>query len=328
MITYGILNGPLGLGALLFCVVVAGLPAFAIVALLGRPLIAQLRRLEARQTAYEDAPASHGAKTGTPTMGGIMFVVALVIALLFDHGPDSLALVALTLMCMGIGAIDDLAKIRGQRNRGLGALPKFGLTIFAAVAFLAIAGPQPSFLIGIGPVPVWVWYVLSVCVVVATTHAVNLTDGLDGLAGSSILPPLIVLICVAGLARAPLATPVFAAAIGGAVAGFLIYNRHPARVFMGDTGSLALGGALAGVTILTEAQLPLLIIGGVFVAEALSVIIQVASFKTTGKRVFRMSPLHHHFELEGWPEQKVTRRFWIASALLSLIGFSLMLRPT
>jgi phospho-N-acetylmuramoyl-pentapeptide-transferase len=327
MITYGIINGPLGLGALLFCALVGGLPAFAIVALLGGPLIAQLRRLEARQTAYEDAPASHGTKTGTPTMGGIVFAVALLIVLLFDHGRDALALVALTVMCMAIGAIDDVAKIQGRRNRGLGAVPKFGLTIFAAVAFLAIAGPQPSFLIGVGPVPVVVWYVLSVCVVVATTHAVNLTDGLDGLAGSTILPPLIVLICVAGIARAPLAIPVFAAAIGGAVAGFLIYNRHPARVFMGDTGSLALGGALAGVAILTEAQLPLLIIGGVFVAEALSVIIQVASFKTTGKRVFRMSPLHHHFELEGWPEQKVTKRFWIASAVLSLIGFSLMLRP-
>jgi phospho-N-acetylmuramoyl-pentapeptide-transferase len=327
MITYGILNGPLGLGALLFCALVAALPAFAIVALLGGPLIAQLRRLEARQTAYEDAPASHGRKSGTPTMGGIVFIVALLIALLFDHGRDAVALVALTLMCMAIGAIDDVAKIQGRRNRGLGAVPKFGLTICAAVAFLAIAGPQPSYLIGVGPVPVWVWYALSVCVVAATTHAVNLTDGLDGLAGSTILPPLVVLICVAGIARAPLSIPVFAAAIGGAVVGFLIFNRHPAKVFMGDTGSLALGGALAGVTILTEAQLPLLIIGGVFVAEALSVIIQVASFKATGKRVFRMSPLHHHFELEGWPEQKVTRRFWIASAVLSLIGFSLMLRP-
>jgi phospho-N-acetylmuramoyl-pentapeptide-transferase len=229
---------------------------------------------------------------------------------------------------MGIGAVDDIAKIAGQRNRGLRALPKFGLTAVAAVVFLVIAGPQTPAFFGVGLVPTWLWFALSVCVVLATTHAVNLTDGLDGLAAGTVVPPLVVIVCVAGLSRVEIGVPLFTAAIGGATLGFLLYNRYPARLFMGDTGSLALGGALAGSAILSGSQLLLLIIGGVFVAEALSVIAQVASFKMTGKRIFRMSPLHHHFELEGMPERMVTRRFVYASIALSLLGFSLMVRPT
>ncbi|HZW53638.1 MAG TPA: phospho-N-acetylmuramoyl-pentapeptide-transferase, partial [Candidatus Elarobacter sp.] len=196
---------------------------------------------------------------------------------------------------------------------------------------LAIAGVQSTTLLGIGPVPPLLWYALSVIVVLSTTHAVNLTDGLDGLASGTILPPLLVLTCAAAIGGSkPFAVspgiPLFAAATAGAVLGFLVYNRHPARVFMGDTGSLALGGALAGVAILTRTQLFLLLIGGVFAAETLSVIIQVASYKTTRRRVFRMSPLHHHFELGGWPETAVTSRFWLASLLLSLLGLALITR--
>jgi phospho-N-acetylmuramoyl-pentapeptide-transferase len=155
---------------------------------------------------------------------------------------------------------------------------------------------------------------------------VNLTDGLDGLAAGTIVPPLAVLVCVSAMVGAQLGVPLFACATIGAVLGFLVYNRHPAKLFMGDTGSLALGGALAGVAILSGAQLLLLLVGGVFVAETLSVIIQVASFKTTRRRVFRMSPLHHHFELGGWSETKVTARFWLASLILSLMGFALIAR--
>jgi len=163
-------------------------------------------------------------------------------------------------------------------------------------------------------------------VVLATTHAVNLTDGLDGLAGGTVLPPLLAFTCASQLAGAPVGIPLFAGATAGTVLGFLLYNRHPARLFMGDTGSLALGAALAGVAILSGTQLFLLLIGGVFVAESLSVIIQVASFKTTRRRVFRMSPLHHHFELGGWPETVVTTRFWIASLVLSVLGLALISR--
>jgi len=321
-----VLQWPFGLGVLLIAVLVAGVPAFVIAALMGHPLIDRLRRASAWQTAYEDAPKSHQVKTGTPTMGGLLFGIAPLVALLLAPSRTTLALAVLVYACMAIGAFDDLAKIRKGKNKGLRARSKFALTAVAAVAFLLVAGPHATVLLGVGAVPVWLWYVLSVCVVLATTHAVNLTDGLDGLAGGTVLPPLLVFACAAQFAGAPLGVPLFAAAAAGAVLGFLIYNRHPARLFMGDTGSLALGAALAGVAILTGTQLFLLLIGGVFVAETLSVIIQVASYKTTRRRVFRMSPLHHHFELGGWPETVVTTRFWIASLVLSVLGLALISR--
>jgi phospho-N-acetylmuramoyl-pentapeptide-transferase len=317
---------PYGLGVLLLSLLFTALPAFLVTVLVGKPVIDTLRSASARQTAYEDAPKSHQAKTGTPTMGGVLFGIAPLVALLAVFSRETLALAVLVFACMAIGAWDDLMSIRKQKNRGLRAIPKFALTGVAAIAFLLVAGPQQTSLLGIGPVPPWLWYGLSVCVVLATTHAVNLTDGLDGLASGTVIPPLVVLICAAGIAGAPFGIPLFAAATLGAVLGFLVYNRHPARVFMGDTGSLALGGALAGIAIVTRTQLFLLLIGGVFAAETLSVIIQVASYKTTRRRVFRMSPLHHHFELGGWPETVVTSRFWLASLLLSLLGFALITR--
>jgi len=317
---------PFGTGLLLLSLLIAGVPAFALAALLGRPLIDRLQRAAARQTAYEDAPKTHQAKTGTPTMGGLLFGIAPVVALLLVPSRSTLALAVLVYGCMAVGAIDDVAKIRKGKNAGLRALPKFALTGVAAIVFLAVAGPHQTVLLGIGAVPPWLWYSLSVCVVLATTHAVNLTDGLDGLASGTVLPPLLVFTCASQYAGAPIGVPLFAAATAGAVLGFLLYNRHPARVFMGDTGSLALGAALAGVAILTGTQLFLLVIGGVFAAETLSVIIQVASYKTTRRRVFRMSPLHHHFELGGWPETVVTTRFWIASLVLSVLGLALISR--
>jgi phospho-N-acetylmuramoyl-pentapeptide-transferase len=321
-----LLQWPFGLGVLLIALLVAGLPAFIIAAALGRPLIDRLQRASARQTAYEDAPKSHQVKTGTPTMGGVLFGIAPLVALLVAPSRTTLALAVLVYACMAIGAFDDLAKIRKGKNRGLRAREKFVLTGVAAIAFLLVAGPHATVFLGIGTVPSWLWYGLSICVVLATTHAVNLTDGLDGLAGGTVLPPLLVFACASQFAAAPLGVPLFAAATAGSVLGFLLYNRHPARLFMGDTGSLALGAALAGVAILTGTQLFLLLIGGVFAAETLSVIIQVASFKTTRRRVFRMSPLHHHFELAGWPETVVTTRFWIASLVLSVLGLALISR--
>jgi phospho-N-acetylmuramoyl-pentapeptide-transferase len=305
--------------------------AFVLTVLFGRPLIAKLRSLSAQQTAYEDAPKTHQSKTGTPTMGGVLFALAPLVAVLFAPYRETFALALLIYGCMAIGAIDDIAKVRGRKNRGLRALPKFALTAVVAVVFLWIAGPLPPVLLGVGAVPPWLWYVLSVLVVLSTTHAVNLTDGLDGLASGTAVPPLLVLAFAAYATvqhngDTGIAALAVASAMLGAVLGFLVYNRHPARVFMGDTGSLALGGALAGITILTGTQLLLVLIGGVFAAETLSVIIQVASFKTTRRRVFRMSPLHHHFELAGWPETKVTTRFWLASLVLSLLGFALIAR--
>jgi phospho-N-acetylmuramoyl-pentapeptide-transferase len=323
--------------------VLALLASFAIAALLGPELIRFLRKLAYQQHAYEDAPQTHQKKTGTPTMGGLLFLVGPLVALVIGAivhvaGAVDWALALLIAGCGAIGFIDDYSAIRNGRNRGLSARTKFLATLLVGVAFLQYvlhAQPGGVGLLFIGPVPLWLWYALSLAVILATTHAVNLTDGLDGLASGTIVPPLAVLAYAAyravhdpaGAFTAVNAVALlFAATMIGAVLGFFVWNRHPAKMFMGDTGSLALGGALAGIAILTGAQLLLLLIGGVFVAETLSVMIQVASYKTTKRRVFRMSPLHHHFELGGWPETKVTASFWAASLILSLIGVAIVVR--
>jgi phospho-N-acetylmuramoyl-pentapeptide-transferase len=302
--------------------------ALALSASLGAPLIAFLRRLSYRQQAYEDAPQTHQKKTGTPTMGGLLFLLAPLVAVALTRDAGALAYAGLIAGSAAIGFADDYLAIRRGRNRGLSARTKFLATALVGVAFLAFAGaqtPPANGLLFAGPVPYWLWYALSLGVILATTHAVNLTDGLDGLASGTIVPPLLVLAVVAVRQGNGDVACVVTATLG-AVLGFLLYNRHPAKLFMGDTGSLALGAALAGAAILTGTQLLLPLIGGVFVAETLSVIVQVTSYKTTRKRVFRMSPLHHHFELGGWPETAVTRRFWLASLVLGIIGFVIVVR--
>jgi phospho-N-acetylmuramoyl-pentapeptide-transferase len=294
---------------------------------LGRPLIALLRALSVEQTAYEDAPETHRQKTGTPTMGGLLFLLGPLAASAVAPSATTFSLAFLVAACAAVGALDDGMAIRLGRNRGLRARTKFLLTALAGALFLWMLLHEraaTSFTIfGLGATTPLLFAVLSVCAIVATTHAVNLTDGLDGLAGGTILPPLAVVAYVA-FAHAQRDVGIFEAATIGSVLAFLAFNLHPAKVFMGDTGSLALGAALAGGATATGMQLLLVLIGGVFAAEALSVIVQVTSYKMTKRRVFRMSPLHHHFELEGWPETKVTSRFWIASALCSLIGFTLL----
>jgi phospho-N-acetylmuramoyl-pentapeptide-transferase len=298
------------------------LAAFA----LGRPLIALLRAISAKQTAYEDAPQSHQVKTGTPTMGGLLFLLGPLAALIAAPSAMSVALFALVLACAAIGFADDMLGIRFGRNRGLRARTKLLLTALAAAGFVSlILETQPVLpaIFGIGQTSVVVFVLLSICAIVATTHSVNLADGLDGLAGGTIVPPLAVVAYVA-FARGQSDVGIFELATIGSVLAFLVYNLHPAKVFMGDTGSLALGAALAGGATATGLQLVLILIGGVFAAEAISVIIQVASYKMTKRRVFRMTPLHHHFELGGWPETKVTARFWIASVLCSLAGVALV----
>lgn len=328
-------SGALVLAPIVHDMLPAFLVSFALAAALGKPLIAFLKRLAYRQHAYEDAPETHQKKTGTPTMGGLLFLVAPLVALGFtgiDFSPSiGLWLAFLVVGAGAIGFIDDDAAIRRGRNRGLRARTKFLATALLGAAFLAgmlSVEPRGVNLIFIGYLPLWAWFLLSLAAILATMHAVNLTDGLDGLASGTIVPPLAVFAFLGvygaaetGHAMTSFAGSAFAVATIGAVCGFLIYNRHPAKVFMGDTGSLALGAALAGVAIVTGGQLLLLLVGGVFVVEALSVMIQVAAYKTTKRRVFRMSPLHHHFELGGWPETRVTASFWTASLVLSLIGF-------
>ncbi|MEO6836689.1 MAG: phospho-N-acetylmuramoyl-pentapeptide-transferase [Candidatus Tumulicola sp.] len=299
----------------------------------GALLLPMLRRLQLRQQAYEYAPQSHQSKSGTPTTGGLVFVLAAAAMLTATRAPLLLQLGLLVIACAAVGLLDDYLAIRQGRNRGLRARTKFLATALIAITFLrSIDGSFGYFprdvLFHAGTfsltAPHWLWLVLGILAITATIHAVNLTDGLDGLATGAILPPLVVLIPIAAQALVPAA--LIGASVGtGACVGFLFYNRHPAKMIMGDTGSLALGGLLSGVAILTGEMLLLVLIGAVFAAETLSVILQVAYFKATnGKRIFRMSPLHHHYELCGWPETKVTARFWLASLLCSLIGLAVV----
>jgi phospho-N-acetylmuramoyl-pentapeptide-transferase len=304
---------------------------FALTLLAGGPLIAALKRASLRQHAYEDAPKTHAKKTGTPTMGGLLFALGLLLAVVWHPDAETAGLALLGVLCGAIGLVDDLRSIRQGRNRGLGAREKFALTGLVGAVYLALAGTfvpaeARGTLLSFGTwawhAPLWLWYVLCLAAIVATTHAVNLTDGLDGLAAGSILSPLAVFAWL-GWRAGNLGVTAIDVALGAATLGFLAFNRHPARVFMGDTGALALGAVLAGSALATGNVLLLPLVGGVFAAETISVILQVASYKTTRRRIFRMSPLHHHFELGGWPETKVTRRFWTASALLSLAGAAL-----
>jgi phospho-N-acetylmuramoyl-pentapeptide-transferase len=296
-------------------------------------LLQLMKHLRITQHAYEDAPPTHREKTGTPTMGGLVFVLALLAALAVNRVPLSTELVFLVVFCAAIGALDDVLKIRHGANRGLRARTKFLATALGAAIFLREIAAAPSLfpsnvLLHVGTfylsAPHWLWVLLGILAITGTIHAVNLTDGLDGLAAGSMIPPLGAFALIGAEMQLPAAW--ICASVGvGACIGFLVFNRHPAALFMGDTGSLALGALLAGVAILTGEMLLLGVIGGVFVAEALSVIAQVSYFKAThGRRILRMSPLHHHFELVGWPEAKVTLRFWLASLLCSLVGWAIV----
>jgi phospho-N-acetylmuramoyl-pentapeptide-transferase len=298
-----------------------------VTALIALPL---LRRFQLHQHAYEDAPASHQAKTGTPTMGGGVFIVPFLFPIFAMRVPLVLPLCFLIVACGAIGMVDDVLGITRGRNQGLRASTKLLLSAVVAIIFLRLISASDAFfprdvIFHAGTyvlmVPHWLWLLLGILAVTGTIHAVNLTDGLDGLATGTMIPPLLVF----GLNFMPGFSHVAqdASLLGlGACVAFLLFNRYPAKMFMGDTGSLALGALLSGVAILEGEMLLLILIGGVFVAEALSVIMQVSYFKATGgKRIFRMSPLHHHFELGGWPETKVTARFWTASLVLSAIGW-------
>jgi phospho-N-acetylmuramoyl-pentapeptide-transferase len=307
--------------------------AFVIAVAFCGVLLPVLQRAQFRQHAYEDAPQSHQKKTGTPTMGGIVFVLVLVPVFALRDLTLVEELFFLVAACAAIGFIDDLLSIRSGKNRGLSARTKFLASILVAITFLrwtdqsyALFPRDVLFHSGSYAmiVPHWLWLTLGMLAIAGTIHAVNLTDGLDGLAAGSMIPPLVAFASIS--AGMGLAAPTAAALSGiGGCAGFLVYNRHPAKMFMGDTGSLALGALLSGIAILTGEMLLLILIGGVFVAETLSVILQVTYFKLSGgKRIFRMSPLHHHFELGGWPETKVTSRFWVTSTVLSLVGWAVV----
>ena len=319
-------------------ILLAAVISLAIVLATGPLFIPKLREMKFGQSIREEGPKSHQAKSGTPTMGGIMIVLAITVAVVAASIitlPKIPAEVFLALFVMlghfVIGFVDDYIKVVLKRNLGLRAWQKLlGQMIMAGVVTYIsteVIGEQTTLWIPVvdSYVDIGVaYYVLSFLVLVGTTNAVNLTDGLDGLAAGTVMIASFsyILVCLHHN-QYPLA--IFSAATAAACMGFLRFNSHPAEVFMGDTGSLALGGALAALAILTKTELLLVIIGGVFVMEALSVIIQVISFKSTGKRVFLMSPIHHHFELKGWSESKVVLAFWSLGMVLSVIAIHILM---
>ena len=306
--------------------------AFIVCALIGPVLIPYLHKLKFGQSIRECGPASHMKKSGTPTMGGLMMLAALVLALCWGKfTPHVLMALVLTLGHAVIGFIDDYIKVVMKRNLGLTAKQKFLLQFILAGAYVYFAEthlqntnlwmPLVNITFDFG----WAYYALAFILLVGTTNAVNLTDGLDGLVSFVSVPVTLAYAFIAYM-QGMLDGSGFALGLTGACLGFLLFNRHPAQVFMGDTGSLALGGGVAALALLTNTELLLVIIGGVYVAEATSVIIQVAYFRLTGgKRFFRMAPLHHHFELGGWKEVKVVEIFTIVSFLLSAVGLGLWL---
>ena len=296
---------------------------------IGIPL---LQRLKAQQSIREDGPQAHLAKAGTPTMGGLFMILALVITVCIVP-PYSVTLWMLLFLTLGHGALgfsDDFIKAVKHRNLGLTAKQKLLGQAVLAIVFCYISIAYAAL-----PTTLWIplvdstvdlgyaYYVLAFIIILGTTNAVNLTDGLDGLAtGISAIAGAA--FAVVGLLVGSLSVTFFGIIVSAVCLGFLYFNANPAKVFMGDTGSLALGGAFAGMAIATKTELLLIVIGFVFVVEALSVILQVASFKTRGVLIFRMSPIHHHFELGGWSERKVVYIFWAVSLLMALLGIALL----
>lgn len=313
-------------------VLLAAVIAAGLVLLTGPFFIPELHKLKFGQSIREEGPKSHQAKSGTPTMGGIMIILGITLGTVAAAPLNTEILLALFIMLghFVLGFLDDYIKVVKKRNLGLKAKQKMLGQIIIAVVTMIIGTRS----LGIDTT-VWVpiinesinigagYYLLLLFVLVGTSNAVNLTDGLDGLASGTvaIAASAYAVVCV-NMGHSDLA--IFCVAIVAACVAFLRFNAHPAKVFMGDTGSLALGGALAAVGILTHTEVLLAIIGFVFVCEALSVIIQVILFKTTGKRVFRMSPIHHHFELGGWSEWKVVFVFWLAGLLASIVALNLL----
>ncbi len=311
---------------------------------LGRWGYPKLRNLKLGQVIRAEGPQAHLSKAGTPTMGGLLAVPAGVIVggLVSPSDPRLLAVAAITLATMAIGAVDDWRSLTRGHNTGLSPRGKLLLQALSAVVFLAwaawqqlLGGANPGDIaLPLGwvlPLGLLIWP-LGLFVFLAESNATNLTDGLDGLAagcGAIVFSGLGLQLMLRGHEGDP-ALAGFCAAMAGTWLGFLLWNRHPARMFMGDTGSLAMGAALAGVSLLSNSLWPLLVMGGVFLAESLSVIVQVWVFKATkgpdgvGRRVLRMAPLHHHFELGGASEQQVVVGFWALSLLLVVVGLVLL----
>ena len=302
--------------------------AFVIGAVLGPVMIPVLTRLKFGQEIREIGPSWHKNKSGTPTMGGIIFIVAMLIScLVFAPTKEVLLLVGISVSFGLVGFVDDFIKVVKKRNLGLTEIQKLVLQLFAALIFIFVGFKLNAFdttviipfvktSVNLG----WFFVPLALFVIIGGTNSVNLTDGLDGLA-SSVTVVVSIFFTIICYKTAKNAEACFMAALTGGCIAFLLYNAHPAKVFMGDTGSLFLGGALSGIALLTKMPFVLLIVGGVYVLETLSVIIQVTYYKKTKKRIFKMSPIHHHFEMCGWSEKKIVISAILITLALSVIAY-------
>ncbi len=327
----------------------AVITAMVITFIIGPRIIERLRSFSFTQHVRDDGPKTHFGKAGTPTMGGIMIIVSILATVLLwgDLGNAYIWVMIFSLAGFGgIGFIDDYLKIAKKDSKGLRAKHKFGVQIAIALmigVFLYMNPKDPysdvlsipffkKWLFDLG----WFYIPFSIIVIAGSSNAVNLTDGIDGLAIGLVSIAVLatgILVYISGnlkfsqylqvlyLPRTGELT-VFCGAMLGASLGFLWYNSYPADVFMGDVGSLSLGGALGTLAVITKHEIVLAVVGGIFVIETLSVVLQVASFKLTGKRIFKMAPIHHHFELKGWPEPKVIIRFWIVGIMLALLSLA------
>ena len=312
-------------------IIIACILSFAVSAITGKFLVPKLRALKAGQSIREDGPTWHAGKAGTPTMGGLMFILGIFVAIFICGFPGMLRgdckhlyIFAFALIFGVIGFLDDYEKVKHKQNLGLTAIQKFLLQLAAAIAFLTLMRFEGMLTPNLY-VPFWgthlilswpVYMIFAAFVIVGTVNAVNITDGIDGLAGSVTVPVGLFFSMLAFWWQGYEQLGVYAAALVGGLLGFLVYNFHPAKVFMGDTGSLFLGGTVAALAFAYDMPLVLIPVGIVYICETLSDILQVAYFKAThGKRLFKMAPLHHHFELCGWSEVKLVAIFTCVSAL-------------
>ncbi len=309
--------------------ITAAIIAFLTAVILAPIAIPILHRLKFGQEIREEGPAWHSSKSGTPTMGGVIFIIATALSgiIMLSGSFKGIMLLYLSLAFGVIGFVDDYIKVVKKRNLGLTEIQKLVMQIVASVIFVyllyanglmatTVKIPFTDIIFDIG-----LWYLpLSVLVIIGTVNAVNLTDGIDGLASSVTI--IVLIFFTAAAVRMDSSEPaIFASAAAAALFGFLLFNKHPAKIFMGDTGSLFLGGCLAALAVENGMMLYLVIAGIVYIIETLSVIIQVTSFKLTGKRVFKMSPIHHHFEMCGWSENKIVITFSAVTALAAVIAY-------
>jgi phospho-N-acetylmuramoyl-pentapeptide-transferase len=326
-------------------VLLSGIIAMVISLGAGPKFIDFLRRNEFGQQIREEGPQGHVVKQGTPTMGGLLIMIAMAFPFLIfsEHTVPALTAFSVALGCAAIGFVDDWMKVSHRRSLGLPGRWKLGL-LAAITLFVAIVVERGDFkttiylpLLNIDVPLSWGWYVLLFVIIAGASNSVNLTDGLDGLASGTATISIFTYTAITLVAYLvslrqgnadveQLDLAILGAALIGASIGFLWYNAFPAQVFMGDTGSMGLGGALAAFAIMTKTEALLVLIGGIFVIEALSVMLQVFTFKWLGRRVLLMAPLHHHFEMKAWSETRIMVRFWIAAAILCACAFVLYYR--